>query len=471
MPKKPWRQLTFLLGEAALALASGGVLFIIISRVAGPAVLGTYALALAWLTLFQGVSGFGIPDFIMREVGAYGRNAAGPVIHAMALGLGMGTMAVCTMLGACRLLGYPTDVVQVISIASLAVVPAFLNTACRAVFLAFREIHLSFLAALIEVAIMLPASLLLLFSGAGALALIVTLVIAKIASASISLAFLYGRVAPVRPAFDWRLLRRTAAAVGVFGIGTMLGMLSMRVNIIMASLWVDIAAVGHFAAATKIMEIGLMFPSLLGQLLMSRIAYSFNTQGDRDPNRFSAWYRVLLAFILPTFVGAWVFAGVIMETLFGPGFGTAVWTFRILMIYFLFESIEIVTSTILRAAQRAREDVGFLVFNPVTNIVLNLLLLPSLGTVGSAIGRVAGVVVSTALRNVFIARQLGAVSWFRFALKPALISIGVGWLCSALPIGHPLWLLLAYAVASAALLKLSASFSFAAIKDMMTLPS
>jgi len=101
IPQKPWRQLAFVLGEAILSLVSGGVMFIIISRVSGPDLLGTYALALAWLMLFQGVSSFGIPGFLMREVGADGRDAAGQVVHAMLLGLGSGFLALCLMLADC----------------------------------------------------------------------------------------------------------------------------------------------------------------------------------------------------------------------------------------------------------------------------------------------------------------------------------------------------------------------------------
>ena len=91
MPQKPWRQLAFVLGEAALSLFSSGVLFIIISRAAGPELLGTYALAFAWLMLFQGISSFGIPEFLMREVGVYGRDAVGHVVHSMVLGLEAGS--------------------------------------------------------------------------------------------------------------------------------------------------------------------------------------------------------------------------------------------------------------------------------------------------------------------------------------------------------------------------------------------
>ncbi len=472
MPQKPWRQLAFVLGEAALSLVSSGVLFIIVSRVSGPELLGTYALAFAWLMLFQGVSSFGIPEFLMREVGAYGRDAAGQVFHAMLLGLGSGFVALCLMLATVRLLGYSTYLVQVITIASLALIPAFLNTACRSVFLALRQMHLTFLALLVEVTIVMSASLYLLLSGYGAIALIITLVVAKFTSASIALTLLYGRVLPVRQSFNLGFLMRTARTVFVFGIGSMLGMLTMRINTIMVSVWVDIATVGYFAAATKIMEIGLIIPNLFAQLLMTRIAHSFNTQGNCDPNRFGAWYQVLFAFVVPACVGVFVFASLILETLFGTGFGNAVWILRILMIYLVIESADTEMSVILQAAHRQREDVSRLAFNPLTNIVLNLVLLPTLGTIGAAIGRVGGVGASATLRYLLIARELTEVNWFRFALKPALISISVGSVCySLLDVASPAWLLLFYMAVTAVCLRILSGFSPAAIKDMMSVPS
>jgi O-antigen/teichoic acid export membrane protein len=472
MPQRPWRQLAFVLGEAVLSLLSSGVLFIIVSRVAGPALLGTYALAIAWLMLFQGMSSFGIPEFLMREVGAYGRNADGQVVHAMLLGLVSGFVALGLMLAAVRLLGYSTYLVHVITIASLALIPAFLNTACRSAFLALRQMHFTFMALLAEVIIVTSASLYLLFSGYGAIALMITLVVAKVTSASISVALLYFRVLRVRPSFDLGLLMRTAKTVFTFGIGSMLGMLTMRINTIMVSVWVDISAVGHFAAATKIMEIGLMIPNLFAQLLMTRIAHNFNTQGSRDPNHFGAWYQTLFAFVMPTFVGAWVFAELILEALFGSGFGNAIWILRILMIYYVIEVADNLMSVILQAAHRQREDVTRLAFNPLTNIVLNLVLLPTLGTIGAAIGRVGGAGASATLRHLLIARKLTAVNWFRFAVKPASISIVMGSICySLLDVCRPVWLLLFYVAGTAILLRISSGFSVSAIKDMMSFPS
>jgi O-antigen/teichoic acid export membrane protein len=472
VPQKPWRRLAFVLGEVGLSLVSGGIMFVVISRVSGPKLLGIYALALAWLGLFQGVSSLGIPEFILREAGAHGRRSAGRVVHAMLLGVGSGFVAICLMLAAARLLGYTPYLVQVISVASLAVIPAFLNMACRSVFVAQRQMHLPFLTALVELTIVMSISPYLLASGHGAIALMIVLVVSKVVSASIAVALLFVRVIPERPPIDFKVLMQTARTVFTFGIGNLIGVTMVRINMIMVSLWVGVESLGHFAAATKIMEVGLIGPQLFSQLLLTRIAYSFTSEGDRDPNRFGPWYEFLFAVAVPLGVGLWVFAGLILETLFGAAFADATWILRILTIFMLIETADTVMSVILKAANRQREDVICLALNLLVNIVLNLTLLPILGPIGSAIGRAAGAGVSAGPRYYLIARILTPVNWIRFARKPALISIGVGSACYLLlDVGRPTWLLLSYVAAVPILLKLSSSFSFSALKDMMSFPS
>ena len=295
MSQKPWRQLAFVLGEAALSLVSGGVLFIIISRTSGPELLGEYALSIAWLMLFQGGSSFGIPEFIMRETGAHGRDAAGQVVHAMVLGLGTGLAAICVMLVLVRTLGYRADLVQAISIASLALIPAFLNTVCRGAFMAQRQMQVPFMAALVENAIMTSASLYLLLSGHGAVSLMIALVGSKAASASIATVLAFRGMFPALPPLDLRVLMETARTVFSFGMGNLFGILSRRINTIMVSLWVSIEAgrrplrggdEGHgilpdrsrsvFAATTSANRTSNQAPKRLG----SRFASGDETVGD-----------------------------------------------------------------------------------------------------------------------------------------------------------------------------------------------
>ncbi len=339
-------------------------------------------------------------------------------------------------------------------------------------FVARRQMHVPFVAAMVEVTIMTSVSLSLLLSGQGAVALMITLVAAKIASASIEMTLLFRRVFPAPQPLDFGVLKQTARTVFAFGMGTVIGMLSKRINVIMVSLWVSIEGVGHFAAATKIMEFCLVAPELFAQLLLTRIAHSFVMRGDRDPNRFGPWFEVLFALVLPPCVGVWVFAGPILETLFGKPFGDSLWILRILMIYVLTETLDVVMSAILKAAHRQRQDVLCVASSLATNVVLNLALLPAIGPVGAAIGRVCGGLASVTARHLIIARMLTRVDWLRHARKAIVTSIGVGLICYVLlNVERPAWLMLFYVASVAALLKLFSGFSFSAIKDIMSSPS
>jgi stage V sporulation protein B len=468
-PQRPWSQFAFILGEAGLSVASSAVLLIVISRVAGPEVLGAYALALAWLALFQGLSSFGIPAFLLREIGEHG-HASRQASQAIWLGLVTGAAAVPFMIVTANVLGYSHEIVLMITVSSLALVPSSLAVACRSVFLSLRRMHLGFLVVLVEFTIVMILSLHLMVSGYGALALLIVIVVGKMISGSISLALLHFRIG-MPLSFDCRRLIQTASVVLPFGVGSMLGMLTMRINTIMVSMWVGIATVGEFAAATKIMEMGLIVPNLFTQILMTRLAYSFNAEGRSDPNAFRAWYQALFGLVLPMCVGVWLFAEFLLATLFGESFADAAWILRILMIYLAIEAADSMMSATLQAAHRQRQDVTRLAFNPLTNVVLNLLLVPTLGTMGAALGRVGGVAVSAVLRTVLINHVLASVNWFKLAFKPGIISIGVGATCFVFrDIVHPAALLLCYVIAITTLLAMSSTLSLSVIKDLMASP-
>lgn len=470
--QRPWLQLLFVVGEAGLTLIANGLLYVIISRVRGSQLLGAYALSTAWFALFQGVSSFGVPEYLMREMGAHGRQAAPQVMYGMTLGLVSGAAALLLMLGAVNLMDYPADLVRAIDVASLALVPAFLTTASRSVFLARREMHLTLLALGVEVSILMTVSVAMLLSGQGPVALMTSFVASKTASAIVALALLYFKILRPLPPFHINLLAQSAKVIFSFGVGNVLGMLTMRINIIMASVWVDIAAVGQFAAATRVMEVGLIVTNLFVQLLMTRIAHSFATHGERDPNSFAHWYQILFALITPAVVGGFVFARLILETLFGSGFGEACWVLRLLMVYLLIESGDSVMSVLLKAAHKQREDMLRFALNPLVNILLNFALLPPFGTLGAAIGRVGGALASSTSRHMLVSEQLARIAWLRFTWKPAAISVGVGAACAGfLDVDRSLWAMGFYVVATMLLIRLFSGLSVHAIADIMSTPS
>ena len=69
--RKTGLQLALLGSDAVVFLASGIVLYGVISRVAGSALLGQYTLVLSWMLVFQSIGSFGVPELLMRELGRF----------------------------------------------------------------------------------------------------------------------------------------------------------------------------------------------------------------------------------------------------------------------------------------------------------------------------------------------------------------------------------------------------------------
>jgi O-antigen/teichoic acid export membrane protein len=214
--------------------------------------------------------------------------------------------------------------------------------------------------------------------------------------------------------------------VFAFGAGNVLGVISVRLNTIMVSIWGDMAMVGYFSAAVKVLDIALVLPNLLAQLLMSPMARFLDRQDHYRLDRFHVAFRAIFWVTMPLGIGVIIFAETVIGVLFGSEFGGSVWMLRLLMVYFMVEVADVLMSLIMRAAHRERTDVRLYAINPAINVALNLVLIPSLGGVGAAIGKVAGIIVSVALRYRYIARRLARVRWLDFAIRPVLASAMIG---------------------------------------------
>jgi O-antigen/teichoic acid export membrane protein len=376
--------------------------------------------------LFERAASFGIPELIMRETGIHGQESGRHVVHGMVIGLVAGLLSMSLMASIVFLFDYTQDTRQAILIGSLALVPMMVNSICRSAFLARRQMHWVFLVALLETSILMGFNITLVVNGHGVIQLVTTVVVAKWLSAALSLGLLHRFTLAMRLVFDWAFCKQMLHPVFAFGAGNVLGVISVRLNTIMVSIWGDMAMVGYFSAAVKVLDIALVLPNLLAQMLMSPMARFLDRQDHYRLDRFHVAFRAIFWVTMPLGIGVIIFAETVIGILFGSEFGGSVWMLRLLMVYFMMEVADVLMSLIMRAAHRERTDVRLYAINPAINVALNLVLIPSLGGIGAAIGKVAGIIVSVALRYRYIARRLARVRWLDFAIRPVLSSAMIG---------------------------------------------
>ena len=466
------RQILFVFGEAFLMVVTGGVLFILISRLGGPDLLGEYSLVLAWILVFQGVAAFGIPEFVMREAGIRGAESAPHIFQGFIIGFATSAAAMGILLALTAVIDYPAHIATALRLGTLALIPMMVNGLCRAGFLARRQMGFVFHIVLVESLIVMVLSLWCLFAGGGVVRLIATLAGAKLVSSLLSLYWFNRQGLLVWQRFDWAFCRTLLGPIMAFGIGNALGMIALRVNTIMLSFWASMSAIGHYAAATKVLDLALILPNLCAQIVLPRVAYAFAQRREHELALFEKAFHAIFAVTVPLGIGILFYADTVVAVLFGPSFTEAVPPLRILMIYFLIEVADALMGVVLKSANRQNQDVGLYAVNPAMNVALNVVAIPALGGTGAALGKLAGVMASSTSRYVAISRDLVPLRWFAFAARPLAVSAIAGLilmpLATVIPDIASVGLFLALTFAG---LVWTAQFSLTDLSDLVRPPS
>ncbi|MFT4583126.1 MAG: O-antigen/teichoic acid export membrane protein [Gammaproteobacteria bacterium] len=421
MKKKNPFQFLFLVGEGITFAVSGAVIFILISRVSGPDLLGQYSLAFAWIMVFQAVGNFGIPEFLMREFGRFEDEENKYFNNGLILGLLSSVAAIPLMIGAVYISNYDSELKRALTFGAAVLVPYMVNMICRGGFMAHKRSELIFRVAFLETALVVSVNALLVLKGYGIVPLIQTIVLAKIGSSVISLYLFHRHIVPWRWQLDVSFCRTLLTPIFTFALSNILGLVSTRANIIMLSWLGDLSIVGIYAAASKLVEFTLICPSIFAQFMLPQIARTFAKSPNFELREYRKPFYFMFAASIALGLGLIYFAGPVIHLLFGSAFEGSVIVFRVLLVFFMVECLDTMLGVVLKAANRQKQDVRLYVVHPALNILLNVILIPAFGGTGAAVARLAGAFSSCALRYVYVARQLTQFGWLELMVKPLVI--------------------------------------------------
>jgi O-antigen/teichoic acid export membrane protein len=425
MERKIGTQLVILLGEGFIMLVSGALLYVFISRRAGAELLGQYSLVQAWITLFQALGNFGLPEFIMREVGRFFHDESKYISHGLIIGLSSSSLTMAIMTVLVIFFPYDPEVEKALLLGVFTLTPVMVFDICRGGFLAHKKTEWVLFNRLVECLIVIPASIYLIIQGYGIISLILITVGGKICSSIFSLYLLNKYIVKLQWKLDTKFCQQLLLSISTFALSNTLGLVSLRVNPIMLSIWGTLSTVGLYAAMSKIMEVMSIVPTMFAHLIVSQFARSFSIKNGQNREYYEVTIHSLFVITVPLGVVVLFFSRPIIEILFGQRFVDSSMILRILAIQFLVESADIIMGMILRVAGHQKADVRIFLTNPVTNITLNLLLIPIFGGVGAALSKLIGVLCSCSLRYMFISKRLVRLNWLHITAKPFLVSLAL----------------------------------------------
>jgi len=371
--------------DRVLRMLGGVIVGTAVARYLGPGQFGVLNYALAIYGLFNLFSNLGLDSLVVRDV------ALLPESESDLLGtsffLKAGTSVITT--GAAILgtwLFHPHDstlvvIVGLLSFASIAqgfdVVDYFFQAKTRSQFSVIPRTVVFIAASLARVVAIFLHSSLLIFAWIAAL---------EILFSELGLAVAY--FAYHRPAKRWRFHAPRARVLLVESwpllLATLLVMIYMRTDQIMLGALAGPVAVGHYSAAIKLSEIWYSLPAIICSSVMPRLVPLLHSAPALYYRRLQRLYDLMVCLSLTVAIATAFVGPLAVRLLYGASYAPASSVLIIHIWTGLFVYAGCVSGQQLVQEKLTRIELQRAGLGAVVNVVLNYLLIPRYGVIGSA---------------------------------------------------------------------------------------
>ncbi len=412
-----------LLVSNVIAQFLGFIAIMYLARVLGPGDFGKINFALAIVMYFTLIVDLGLPMLGTREVAREREKIKDYLSNILTLRLSLAVVGFCLLLLMTLFLDKPSDIKHLLILYGLGLIPSalFLDWAFQGVermeYIGLGRIlaGVTFLA-LVLWFIKNPEQLLLIpcFQVAGNLL-------------SAGLLFLVFSRSFARPRFKFNLVSWKTLIKQAFPIGlTMLmGPIILYTDTVMLGFMRSNEDVGHYNAAFRIVLALVILGMLYQDAIYPVISNFYKTSLDSLKRVQSYSAKLVVTIALPLAVGGTILARPIMNSVFGTMYDDGIIALQILFWYFALECTCSVFSRGLLACNREKKRLTISVIMAITNVAINLILIPPLGLPAAAIAALL-----TSILGFFLLikefNKIVPIPIHNYLVRPFLACIGMG---------------------------------------------
>lgn len=413
--------------EKGAVVALRLISFIVIARALTASDLGQYSLVTAMATLFLFLTDFGLDDTLVKIMANRPRHKGRLLADLAVLKLGLSLLAIGLMIGGLAILQYDGEVIRLAGVASLYIVSGSMIAVATAYFRVGLRMQYVAAGSVASAAAFAAAVSVVAYRGGGLL----LFVAAWSASSLVNLLIVGGFFLRDRPlrreTFELKEWQTISLAALPLGLAFLLSNVYSSVDVVILSRLADFEAAGIYSAAYKFIHVGVMFPFVLVSTVFPLMARYWKTDRDRLRQLAQQMFDYLVLLALPIATGMWLLAPRAMEFLFRrPEYTDGALALQLLGIALGVMCISILASQLLVATENQKAILWLSVAGVVTNIGLNLPLVPKYGYLAPAIATIATEIVVLVPALALVSRVL-KMRWSLHILPKALaVSIACG---------------------------------------------
>jgi O-antigen/teichoic acid export membrane protein len=406
-------RLSFLRSSGYAAVTAGSaVMLVALTMIAGrwlPASeYGKFSFAIALATIVETLMDIGLGPVTVRTVARDAEGAGTFYRHILGLKIAWGAIGLVALLIVVPIIRRDPDVIRACYLMGFSSAIRSYVLSARGLLQGLNRFDLEAVTVVADRGLLLLLGTLTLVAGYGLFGVSVAFVVARLLMFGVVTVIVNHVTGSARPTYDravWRELQSAALPLGFFLIT--LTLYTYIDTVILFVMRTD-AETGWYAASYRVYE-GLMYaPSAFSTVLTPRFAQLFVD----DPKRLRAWFqRSLLgsaaSAVLVGGVAVWL-ARPLMLLFYGAAYEAAVPPLQVLAGGLIFVFCTWILHSAAIAIHLDRRLVGTTAIGLVTNIVLNIALIPPLGITGAAWATVIAEAVTVTLLYVQVQRELRA---------------------------------------------------------------
>lgn len=194
-----------------------------------------------------------------------------------------------------------------------------------------------------------------------------------------------------------------------------------KIDSVMLSFMKDFVVVGWYNAGYNFVQLLTFFPTIFLTFGFSLFAkYSKNNRILKS--LFQNIYYFVSLFVIPLIAGSWFFADKMISFIYGFSSSEAVLSLKILLLASVFVYTSNIFGLFIASVHKQQVFAKIAGFGALTNIVLNLILIPFYSLYGAAFATLFTYLFMSILMFLFINRNIFSFSFLRLFFVPFLVS-------------------------------------------------
>lgn len=413
--------------SATIVKASNTLLFVAIGRLFGPDEAGIFNLGVTFYTVVLAISAWGLHELLVREVATRRAESVRYLGHYLLLRLVLGLVAYGFLLFLLqRYLPYPPYVKMVIRVLALNLFPEAIFMLVQALFNAHeRFMEPAVAAGVISLGKVVGGGW-VLWRGGGALAVAWVIVLATTLGLLLllpSLLKLVGRPGREQFQFSLAFIQSQLTFISGFVVIGFFITIDLQLDAFLISLFLSEGDLGWYGAAQTVMLAFWMMPQALRLAIYPLMTRYYRENRKRLAEFYGLVNRYILLVALPMCAGVALVARPVILLIFGEPFVGAVPALQWMIWAVIFSFLTVPNARLMLVFNQQGQAGWITGLSMVTNLVLNMWLIPRYGIIGAAISRtVASTVFFVAIYG-YVQRHLVQPGIGSLWLRPGLATL------------------------------------------------